>query len=77
MLNKDYFPLIISPNITLEGLPSMALQEPVSPWFFDLKELLENNANNPHFDMTESIIKSTKESAKRGATAVFLYNTFQ
>ena len=74
MLDKDYFPLIISPNSTLEGLSSMALQEAGSPWFFDLKDLLESNANNPHFDLIESIIKSTKESAKRGATAVFLYN---
>ncbi|HTM92790.1 MAG TPA: M20/M25/M40 family metallo-hydrolase [Flavisolibacter sp.] len=75
VLNKEFFPLIISPNVTIEGLPSLALQEPNTPWFFDLKELLGSNANNPHFDITESIIKSTKESAKRGATAVFLYNT--
>ncbi|MBO9683646.1 MAG: M28 family peptidase [Flavisolibacter sp.] len=75
VLNKEFFPLIISPNVTIEALPSLALQEPNTPWFFDLKELLESHANNPHFDITESIIKSTKESAKRGATAVFLYNT--
>jgi Zn-dependent M28 family amino/carboxypeptidase len=53
----------------------MALQEPNTPWFFDLKELLESNANNPHFDINEAIIKSTKEAAKRGASAIFLYNT--
>jgi aminopeptidase YwaD len=75
VLNKEFFPLIISPNITIEALPSVALQEPNSPWFFDLKELLESNANNPHFDISESLIKSTKESAKRGATAIFLYNS--
>jgi hypothetical protein len=75
VLNKEFFPLIISPNVTIEALLSLALQEPNTPWFFDLKELLESHANNPHFDITESIIKSTKESAKRGATAVFLYNT--
>lgn len=75
VLNKEFFPLIISPNVTIEALPSLALQEPSTPWFFNLKELLETNANNPHFDITESIIKSTKESAKRGATAIFLYNT--
>jgi hypothetical protein len=75
LLNKEFFPLIISPNVTVEALPSLALQEPNTPWFFDLKELLESNAGNPHFDITESIIKSTKESAKRGATAIFLFNT--
>lgn len=75
ILNKEFFPLIISPNSTVEALPSLALQEPNTPWFFDLKDLMESNANNPHFDITESIIKSTKEALKRGATAVFLYNT--
>lgn len=75
LLNKEFFPLVISPNVTVEALPSLALQEPNTPWFFDLKELLESNAGNPHFDISESIIKSTKESAKRGATAIFLYNT--
>jgi aminopeptidase YwaD len=75
LLNKEFFPLIISPNVTVEALPSLTLKEPSTPWFFDLKELLESNAANPHFDITESIIKSAKESAKRGATAVFLYNT--
>lgn len=75
VLNKEFFPLIISPNVTVEALPSQALQEPNSPWFFDLKDLLETNANNPHFDINESILKSTKESAKRGATAIFLYNS--
>jgi aminopeptidase YwaD len=73
--NKEFFPLVISPNATLEGLSSMALQEAGTPWFFDLKDLVESNANNPHFDLTESIIKSTRESARRGATAVFLYNS--
>lgn len=75
VLHKEYFPLIISPNISIEALPSMALQEPGMPWFFDLKELLETNANNPHFDINAAIIKSTKETAKRGATAIFLYNS--
>lgn len=75
VLHKEFFPLIISPNISIEALPSMALQEPGMPWFFDLKELLETNANNPHFDINAAIIKSTKEAAKRGATLIFLYNS--
>jgi aminopeptidase YwaD len=74
-LNKEFFPLIVSPNVTIEALPSLALLEPNTPWFFDLKELLETNASNPHFDIAESIIRSSKEAAKKGATAVFLYNT--
>jgi aminopeptidase YwaD len=74
-LNKDFFPLIISANATIEALPSPALQEPGTPWFFDLKELMDSNSNNPHFDLTESVIKSTKAAAKKGATAIFLYHS--
>jgi aminopeptidase YwaD len=75
VLNKEFFPLIISPDTTIEALPSPALQEPGTPWFFDIKELLESNAGNPHFDLNESIIKSTKAAAAKGATAIFLYNS--
>jgi aminopeptidase YwaD len=75
VLNKDFFPLIISPNVTLEGLSSLALQESGAPWFVDLKELLETNANNPHFDIITSIINSTRLASKKGATTVFLYNS--
>jgi aminopeptidase YwaD len=75
VLNKDFFPMILSPNVSLEGLSSLALQESGTPWFIDLKELLETNANNPHFDIISSIISSTKLASKKGATAVFLYNS--
>jgi aminopeptidase YwaD len=75
LLNTDYFPLVSSPNVKLEASPSIALQEPGMPWFFDLNDLITENEGNPHLDMTEAIVKSAKEVKKRGATAVFLYNT--
>jgi Zn-dependent M28 family amino/carboxypeptidase len=75
VLEKDFFPLPFSPNTALEASPSMALQEPGMPWFFDLKELLEENASNPHFDITTEVINSAKQVQKRGGTAVFIYNT--
>lgn len=75
VLNKEFFPLAISANATIEALASLALQEQNTPWFYDLKELLSSNAKNPHFDLNEAVIKSSKEAAKRGANAVFLYNS--
>jgi len=74
-LNKDFFPLVWSPNLTLEALPSRALQEPGMPWFYDMKDLMEENSKNPHFDLDAAIYKSTKEVKKKGATAIFLYNS--
>lgn len=74
-IHKDYFPLSYSPNLTLEAAPSIALQEPGMPWFFDLKTLLEENAGNPHFDLHSNISNSVKKVKERGGTAVFLYNS--
>ena len=74
-LNKHFIPFAFSPNITIEALPSMAIQELGMPWFFDLKEMLEANAKNPHFDIYDAIKSKTKELKGRGATALFVYNT--
>jgi aminopeptidase YwaD len=72
---KDFFPFVFSPNISLEALPSVALQEMDMPWFFNLKETLEENANNPHFDLLDFIKTKAKKSKEKTATALFIYNT--
>ncbi len=72
---KDFFPFPYSPDMTLESLPSIAVQEAGMPWFFDLKETLEENRNNPHFDLQDYIRKNSIKAKERGASAVLLYNT--
>lgn len=74
-LNKEFFPLVFSADTVIEALPSMVLQEPGTPWFFDLKDLLQSNRNNPHFDLNEAIVNTTKIFSEKGASAVFLYNS--
>lgn len=74
-LNKDFFPLVYSPNMSIEALPSIALQEPDMPWFYDLKELIDANASNPHFDLTAALKTKATEFKKKGATALFVYNS--
>jgi Zn-dependent M28 family amino/carboxypeptidase len=74
-LDKDFFPLIYSANATVEALPSLTLQEPKMPWFYNLKELLETNASNPHFNLNEAVMAKAQEAAEKGATAFFIYNT--
>jgi hypothetical protein len=56
-------------------LPAIAVQESDMPWFYDLKETLEENKNNPDFDLNEYIRNNAKKAKSRGATAVILYNT--
>src|SRR6185436_19392560 len=72
---KDFFPFPFSQNISIEALPSVAIQEADMPWFFDLKEILDENKNNPHFDLTEYIRNNAKKAKSRGASAVILYNS--
>jgi hypothetical protein len=74
-LYKDYFPFPFSANATVVARPALALLEAGMPWFFNLKETLEENRDNPHFDLETFIRTETKEAHKKGATAIIFYNT--
>src|SRR6188768_1689222 len=74
-VDKDFFPFPFSQNASIEALPSIAVQEAEMPWFYDLKEVLEENKNSPHFDLNEYIRNNAKKAKSRGASAVVLYNT--
>lgn len=71
----DFFPFPYSANIKMEAEPSIAVQEADMPWFFDLKDVLEENKTNPHFDLKDYIRTNAKKAAGKGASAVILYNT--
>lgn len=73
--STDYFALAYSAEKTLEASPAIALQESGMPWFTDLKETLEQNDGNPHFDIHDFIKKTTREAHEKGATAMILYNS--
>lgn len=73
-LKADYFPLAYSSNSTVEGEASFDLRERGEPWFFDVKEVLEENKNNPHFDINDAIIKEARRDKEKGATALVVIN---
>lgn len=75
VLEKDFFPLAFSSNISLEALPAITVQETDMPWFYDLKTGLEENKNNPHFDLTEYVRVNVKKAKEKGASAIVLYNS--
>jgi aminopeptidase YwaD len=75
LLNKEYFPLAFSASGSVSGSPAIALQESGVPWFLDLRELLEGAAGNPHFDLHSAIRTRAAACAKKGATALLLYNS--
>lgn len=74
-LDQDFFPLNSSANKSTEAAVSMALAERGVPWFFDLKELMEENKDNPHFDLPEAIKAKANAFSVKGATALLLYNS--
>ncbi|RYD90418.1 MAG: hypothetical protein EOP50_16000, partial [Sphingobacteriales bacterium] len=69
-INEDYFPLAWSGNAQAQGSPAIALQEQGTPWFRDIKELMEDNAANPHFDLEDALQTIAATAKKRGATAL-------
>ncbi|MEO9211228.1 MAG: hypothetical protein ABI208_09015, partial [Ginsengibacter sp.] len=74
-INKEFFPLNFSSNGEINASASPSLQENKVPWFFDIKELLVENANNPHFDIMEALKNKCEEFVGKGATAVIIYNS--
>jgi peptidase M28-like protein len=74
-LGKEYFPLVFSAVGSVSGSPAIALQESGAPWFQDLRELLEAGVGNPHYDLRGAIRARAIACAKKGATALILYNS--
>ena len=72
---KEYFPLSFCNNASIASVASIALQENGNAWFYDIKELLEANQNNPHFDLANAIKLKAASAAKKKAIAFFIYNT--
>ena len=70
-----FFPMPASPERSIQASPSIALKEAKVPWFTDLKETLQAAQANPHFDLSEYLETTAKNDAKKGATALFIYNS--
>ena len=51
----EFFPFIFSAEKAVEASPAIALQEADMPWFINLKDALEENKANPHFDLVDYI----------------------
>jgi aminopeptidase YwaD len=72
---KHFIPFAFSANQRVEALPSMAIQEVGMPWFIDVKEIVEAQANNPHFDIYSYVKTKAKDAKQKGANALFVYNS--
>ncbi|TAF56374.1 MAG: hypothetical protein EAZ62_01210, partial [Sphingobacteriia bacterium] len=73
--DKEYFALANSGEGKFTGKPVPALTDPGQAWCKDLKEVLEENAGNPHFDIEQWIKTEATKAAAKKATALVLYNS--
>lgn len=71
----EFFPLPWSGLQAIDASSAAALQEIGSPWWYDLKEDLEANKNNPHLLPEQLIRDKAVAAAKKGATALLVYNS--
>lgn len=63
-----------SPDASDEHVVSPALSESGQPWFWDLQDVLAENSQNPHFNVSEAIQQKAKDAAAKGATVLYVYN---
>ncbi len=75
LAGKEFFPFPYTANKTLTAQPSPGLQEVDMPWFIDVKEILDDNKKNPHFDLPDYIRNNSKKAKDKGASAIILYNS--
>ncbi len=74
-LDKDYFPFVFSPNKSVEAATAIALPERGTIHFWNLSEVLEENKNNPHFDIQDALKTKISSATEKGATGLIVYNT--
>ena len=74
-VGKDFFVFPFSPKVSIDALPAISVQESDMPWFIDLKDVLEENKDNPHFDLSAYIKTNSNKAKGKDASAVILYNT--
>lgn len=74
-LTSEFFPMPWASSGTIQASSSVALLEGGSPWWLDLAETLDSNKNNPHF-LTDAFLKEkATDAARKGATALLVYNS--
>lgn len=74
-LKTDFYPLAYTAfnQLTASGSPSLREKDDI--WFFDVADLLEENKNNPHFDIHAALKAEAAKDAAKGAKALLVYNS--
>jgi hypothetical protein len=72
---NDFYPLTNTKNGSVKGELSPGLHEKDQPWMIDLAESLEENKENPHFDINNLVSDKIKSAKDKGASFVLFFNS--
>jgi hypothetical protein len=75
VFGSDFFTISNGDKVEFTTQSTLALEEANQVWFKDLQEVLEEQQNNPHFDLQDWIKTTTIAMQQKNAKALFLYNT--
>jgi hypothetical protein len=73
--NEDFFPFIFSADGEAKGNVSPAFKEKGMPWFWDINDSLQENKNNPHYDIENTIRNKAVDFQEKGASALIVFNS--
>lgn len=71
----DFFPLSNSPAASINAESSPSLNEKGQPWMLDLAEAIQENKENPHFDVANLLTEKMIKAKEKGASAVIFFNS--
>lgn len=71
----DFEVLSNSSNGKISGDASPSIQESNQPWFIDLAEALEENKENPHFDLNNLLTEKIKNAHLKQASGILFFNS--
>ena len=72
----EFFPLSNSKeSATIKAQVSPSLTENDQPWLIDIADDLDNNKENPHFDISNLINSLITKSKDKGASSVIFFNS--
>jgi len=72
---KYFLPLHFSASKSIESFASISLRENSMVWVIDIKDAMEENKTNPHFDVLDYLHNQAIKHEKNGAGAIVFINS--
>lgn len=72
---KDFFVFPYSASGKITATLTPGLREMGAPWLVDLRDVLEDNKTNPHFDLPGYVYEFSAKAKEKGAAALLWYNS--